>query len=202
MIYRVASRKAPRGLFSQVIYCRGYSGEEPPLPIPNREVKLTIADGTAPPGGRVGSCGSLECRTSCDARHSSFMAGGHKPKTAALNPFRIFRYAKNTRTGRALQAQSLRSERQSAVMGPKGETMTAKTAKNAAWGPSSGTMTAVKWVRMCGKVLPVLRSVAEVAHPSGSETAPRFRSGAPLWKRHRTPLRKWRTPPEAPPSPP
>ena len=34
----------------------GYSGEVPPLPIPNREVKLTIADGTAPPGGRVGSC--------------------------------------------------------------------------------------------------------------------------------------------------
>ena len=27
-----------------------------PLPIPNREVKHTIADGTAPPGGRVGSC--------------------------------------------------------------------------------------------------------------------------------------------------
>ena len=74
MIYRVASRKAPRGLFSQVIYCRGYSGEEPPLPIPNREVKLTIADGTAPPGGRVGSCGSLECQTSNDAWHSSFMA--------------------------------------------------------------------------------------------------------------------------------
>ena len=45
-------------IFSQVQYCRGYSGEEPPLPIPNREVKLTIADGTAPPGGRVGSCGS------------------------------------------------------------------------------------------------------------------------------------------------
>ena len=43
-------------LFSQVIYCRGYSGEEPPLPIPNREVKLTIADGTDPPVGRVGSC--------------------------------------------------------------------------------------------------------------------------------------------------
>ena len=58
-------------LFSQVIYCRGYSGEEPPLPIPNREVKLTIADGTAPPGGRVGSCGSLECQTSHDAWHSS-----------------------------------------------------------------------------------------------------------------------------------
>ena len=41
---------------SQVIYCGGYSGEDPPLPIPNREVKLTSADGTAPPGGRVGSC--------------------------------------------------------------------------------------------------------------------------------------------------
>ncbi len=25
----------------------GYSSEVPPLPIPNREVKLTIADGTA-----------------------------------------------------------------------------------------------------------------------------------------------------------
>ena len=37
-------------------YCGGYSGEDPPLPIPNREVKLTIADGTAPLGGRVGSC--------------------------------------------------------------------------------------------------------------------------------------------------
>ena len=42
-------------LFSET-YCGGYSGEDPPLPIPNREVKLTIADGTAPPGGRVGSC--------------------------------------------------------------------------------------------------------------------------------------------------
>ena len=42
-------------LFSET-YCGGYSGEDPPLPNPNREVKLTIADGTAPPGGRVGSC--------------------------------------------------------------------------------------------------------------------------------------------------
>ena len=33
----------------------GYSGEVPPLPIPNREVKLTNADGTAYLGGRVGS---------------------------------------------------------------------------------------------------------------------------------------------------
>ena len=42
--------------FSQVIYYGGYSGEDPPLPIPNREVKLTIADGTDLPVGRVGSC--------------------------------------------------------------------------------------------------------------------------------------------------
>ena len=41
---------------SQVKYCGGYSGDEPPLTIPNREVKLTSADGTAPPGGRVGRC--------------------------------------------------------------------------------------------------------------------------------------------------
>ena len=47
-------------LFSQVTYCRGYSGEDPPLPIPNREVKLTHADGTDPPVGRVGRRGSSE----------------------------------------------------------------------------------------------------------------------------------------------
>ena len=40
---------------SQVIYCGGYSDGEPPLPIPNREAKPVIADGTARPGGRVGS---------------------------------------------------------------------------------------------------------------------------------------------------
>ena len=56
---------APRkpDYLSQVKYCGGYSGEDPPLPIPNREVKLTSADGTAPPGGRVGSCRFSECPT-------------------------------------------------------------------------------------------------------------------------------------------
>ena len=44
------------GYLSQVKYCGGYSGEDPPLTIPNREVKLTSADGTATPSGRVGSC--------------------------------------------------------------------------------------------------------------------------------------------------
>ena len=48
---------------SQVIYCGGYSGDEPPLTIPNREVKLTSADGTAPPGGRVGRCRASKPRT-------------------------------------------------------------------------------------------------------------------------------------------
>ena len=52
---RVSNRSCRDYLFSET-YCGGYSGEDPPLPIPNREVKLTIADGTAPPGGRVGSC--------------------------------------------------------------------------------------------------------------------------------------------------
>ena len=33
----------------------GYCGGVPPLPIPNREVKLTCADGTAMQCGRVGS---------------------------------------------------------------------------------------------------------------------------------------------------
>ena len=52
-----------QGCFLSAIYCGGYSGEDPPLPIPNREVKLTIADGTAPPGGRVGSCRSSGLRS-------------------------------------------------------------------------------------------------------------------------------------------
>ena len=39
----------------QRVLLGGYSSEVPPLPIPNREVKLTNADGTAYLGGRVGS---------------------------------------------------------------------------------------------------------------------------------------------------
>ena len=53
---------------SQDIYCGGYSGGEPPLPIPNREVKPAIADGTAPPGGRVGSCRSSKVRLDDSSR--------------------------------------------------------------------------------------------------------------------------------------
>ena len=43
-------------------YCGGYSSVGPPLPIPNREVKHTNADGTAPPGGRVGRCRFSDAR--------------------------------------------------------------------------------------------------------------------------------------------
>ena len=69
--YRLCSLE----IFSQVIYCRGYSGEEPPLPIPNREVKLTIADGTATPGGRVGSCRSSTSRLEKSSRDVLFIYG-------------------------------------------------------------------------------------------------------------------------------
>ena len=43
-----------RSYFSQRYTKGGYSGEDPPLPIPNREVKLTSADDTATPSGKVG----------------------------------------------------------------------------------------------------------------------------------------------------
>ena len=55
-------------IFSQVIYSGGYSDGEPPLPIPNREAKPVIADGTARPGGRVGSRRAL--KESSDERSS------------------------------------------------------------------------------------------------------------------------------------
>ena len=41
--------------FTFNLYLGGYSAEVPPLPIPNRVVKLSIADGTALRCGRVGS---------------------------------------------------------------------------------------------------------------------------------------------------
>ena len=58
---------------SQVKYCGGYSGEDPPLPIPNREVKLTSADGTATPSGRVGSCRFSNARLNVFSRAFLFI---------------------------------------------------------------------------------------------------------------------------------
>ena len=49
------SRPHGSGIMEQRVLLGGYSSEVPPLPIPNREVKLTNADGTAYLGGRVGS---------------------------------------------------------------------------------------------------------------------------------------------------
>ena len=75
-------------LFSQVTYYGGYSGEDPPLPIPNREVKLTIADGTDPPVGRVGSRRSSSPRSSDDSR-GLFLRAAQKsriPSSAVPSP--------------------------------------------------------------------------------------------------------------------
>ena len=55
------SKTEPKLSLSE-IYCGGYSSVDPPLPIPNREVKHTNADGTAPPGGRVGRCRFSDAR--------------------------------------------------------------------------------------------------------------------------------------------
>ena len=63
-----ASETLIREIFPIVTYCGGYSAGAPPLPIPNREVKPGRADGTAPPGGRVGRC--RFCKRRLTARDS------------------------------------------------------------------------------------------------------------------------------------
>ena len=73
------------GVFLSAKYCGGYSGGEPPLPIPNREVKPAIADGTAPPGGRVGSCRSSKTRSSHDGR-VFFMFAQHERTLTGASP--------------------------------------------------------------------------------------------------------------------
>ena len=60
-----ASETLIREIFPIVTYCGGYSAGAPPLPIPNREVKPGRADGTAPPGGRVGRCRFLQEEADC-----------------------------------------------------------------------------------------------------------------------------------------
>ena len=67
------NRKVHLGdLFSQVTYYGGYSGEDPPLTIPNREVKLTIADiAVATNSGQI-KTGSLS-RTDRIAKYNRLM---------------------------------------------------------------------------------------------------------------------------------
>ena len=72
---------------SQVIYCGGFSSVDPPLSIPNREVKRTYADGTDRPVGRVGSRRSSDPRTKQFARGSFFVPGlrpSYRPPPFAL----------------------------------------------------------------------------------------------------------------------
>ena len=64
------------------IYCGGYSGEDPPLPIPNREVKLTSADGTATPSGRVGSRRFSETLSERKFRQGLFRYAGYYPSAS------------------------------------------------------------------------------------------------------------------------
>ena len=72
----------PRDL-SQEIYCGGYISVDPPLPIPNREVKHTGADGSAIPSVRVGSCRFSRPSSRQDPRVSFFLLGLGRPKAPA-----------------------------------------------------------------------------------------------------------------------
>ncbi len=98
---------------SQVIYCGGYSGEDPPLPIPNREVKLTSADGTAPPGGRVGSCRFSESPT--DESQPGFLRSGRSRHSKAAARCPISPAASQLPPG-ALRGEPLRHPRVASLL--------------------------------------------------------------------------------------
>ena len=72
----------PRDL-SQEIYCGGYISVDPPLPIPNREVKHTGADGSAIPSVRVGSCRFSRPSSRQDPRVSFLFAQHERTLTGA-----------------------------------------------------------------------------------------------------------------------
>ena len=72
----------PRDL-SQEIYCGGYISVDPPLPIPNREVKHTGDDGSAIPSVRVGSCRFSRPSSRQDPGVSFFLLGLSRPKAPA-----------------------------------------------------------------------------------------------------------------------
>ena len=71
------------GDLSQEIYCGGYISVDPPLPIPNREVKHTGADGSAIPSVRVGSCRFSRPSSRQDPRVSFFLLGLGRPNAPA-----------------------------------------------------------------------------------------------------------------------
>ena len=76
----------------------GYCGEVPPLPIPNREVKLTCADGTAMQCGRVGSRLLLSrasdferfLRLFCFSYSSAFLSPSFFPQIDGRSSFYLF----------------------------------------------------------------------------------------------------------------
>ena len=76
----------------------GYCGEVPPLPIPNREVKLTCADGTAMQCGRVGSRLLLSrasdferfLRLFCFSYSSAFLSPSFFPQLEGRSSFYLF----------------------------------------------------------------------------------------------------------------
>ncbi len=70
--------------FNFNLYLGGYSAEVPPLPIPNRVVKLSIADGTALRCGRVGSRHFRELEEKSPG--SLVFCVGYFTKKAALLP--------------------------------------------------------------------------------------------------------------------
>ena len=78
----------------------GYCGEVPPLPIPNREVKLTCADGTAMQCGRVGSRLLLSrasdferfLRLFCFSHSSAFLAQLYPTAPFTFLPFYFFTF--------------------------------------------------------------------------------------------------------------
>ena len=78
----------------------GYCGEVPPLPIPNREVKLTCADGTAMQCGRVGSRLLLSrasdferfLRLFCFSYSSAFLSPSFFPQIDGHSSFYLFTF--------------------------------------------------------------------------------------------------------------
>ena len=88
-------------------------GEDPPLPIPNREVKLTSADGTAPPGGRVGSCRFSESPT--DESQPGFLRSGRSRHSKAAARCPISPAASQLPPG-ALRGEPLRHPRVASLL--------------------------------------------------------------------------------------
>ena len=83
LVREFSNRSEPICVFQEK-YCGGFSSVDPPLSIPNREVKRTYADGTDRPVGRVGSRRSSDSRAMKIARLSFFVPFGPKNEERRL----------------------------------------------------------------------------------------------------------------------